>query len=252
MTVAAASTTAAERRPAPTSTVSRRHLYELDVVRGLTMVGVVGVHTISWTTSSASVAAGDLTILLHFTRESFFTLMAFVLIFSFRQRPVPWRRFWAKRFPFVIVPYVVWTAIYLAITKGSWQLVKGQLEAPVLSRRLSPELPGITYIFCWSPCRSICCSRPSAAGAGNPASPRRPHRSAACCCSWSRCRSHNIGPDTGARRANGCGITEIPWSSAISSSSSSVPSLPATSMRCWVLCATTSVLCGRQSPAHLW
>jgi peptidoglycan/LPS O-acetylase OafA/YrhL len=110
-----------ERTPGP-----RRHLYELDVVRGLTMVGVVGVHTISWTTTSSSVAAGAWTILLHFTRESFFTLMAFVLIYSFRQRPVPWRKFWAKRFPFVIVPYVVWTAIYLAITKGTWQLSGGQ------------------------------------------------------------------------------------------------------------------------------
>jgi peptidoglycan/LPS O-acetylase OafA/YrhL len=99
----------------------RRHLYELDVVRGLTMVGVVGVHTMSWTTSPSSVAAGALTILLHFTRESFFTLMAFVLIFSFRQRPVSWRSFWAKRFPFVVIPYVAWTAIYLSITNGFWQ-----------------------------------------------------------------------------------------------------------------------------------
>jgi peptidoglycan/LPS O-acetylase OafA/YrhL len=103
----------------------RRHLYELDVVRGLTMVGVVGVHTISWTTNPSSVAAGALTILLHFTRESFFTLMAFVLIFSFRQRPVSWRAFWAKRFPFVVIPYVAWTAIYLSITRGYWQQTPG-------------------------------------------------------------------------------------------------------------------------------
>jgi peptidoglycan/LPS O-acetylase OafA/YrhL len=123
-----ASTTpvAVTEEPPLTSPSPRRHLYELDVVRGLTMVGVVGVHTISWTTTSSNVAAGAWTILLHFTRESFFTLMAFVLIYSFRQRPVSWRKFWAKRFPFVIVPYVVWSAIYLAITKGTWQLSTGQ------------------------------------------------------------------------------------------------------------------------------
>ncbi len=106
---------------------TRRHLYEMDLVRGLTMVGVIGVHTLSWTTTSSSVAAGGLMILLHFTRESFFTLMAFVLIFSYRQRPVTRRAFWAKRLPLVVVPYVVWTAIYLAITKGSLQLSAGRM-----------------------------------------------------------------------------------------------------------------------------
>jgi peptidoglycan/LPS O-acetylase OafA/YrhL len=121
--------TAPLTRPAPADmgvANPRRHLYELDVVRGLTMVGVVGVHTISWTTTTSNVAAGAWTILLHFTRESFFTLMAFVLIFSFRQRPVTWRTFWAKRFPFVIIPYVAWTAIYLAVTKGTLQLSAGK------------------------------------------------------------------------------------------------------------------------------
>jgi peptidoglycan/LPS O-acetylase OafA/YrhL len=110
-----------EAPPTTTTKASRRHLYELDVVRALTMVGVVGVHTISWTTNPASDSAGALTILLHFTRESFFTLMAFVLIFSYRQRPVTWRTFWAKRFPFVVTPYLAWTAIYLGITNGFWQ-----------------------------------------------------------------------------------------------------------------------------------
>jgi peptidoglycan/LPS O-acetylase OafA/YrhL len=116
--------TASATRPdvvAPPERQQRRHIAELDVVRGVTMVGVIGVHTLSATTGGSDTAAGALTIMLHFTRESFFVLMAFVLVFSFRQRRRPWPAFWRKRFTLVAVPYVTWSAIYLAATKGTMQ-----------------------------------------------------------------------------------------------------------------------------------
>ncbi len=99
----------------------RRHLYELDVVRGVTMVGVVGVHSLSFTTNPTSWSAGAFTIMLHFTRESFFMLMGFVLVFARRDHPTTWGAFWRKRFPLVAVPYVAWSAIYVYWPGGGWK-----------------------------------------------------------------------------------------------------------------------------------
>ncbi|MGT2427081.1 acyltransferase [Amnibacterium kyonggiense] len=88
------------------------HLYEVDVLRILTFVCVIAVHTIS-----SSVEPGDRAMyvslgLFHFTREVFFALTAFVLVYSFQRRPQPMRRFWPRRFLLVGVPYLVWSVLY--------------------------------------------------------------------------------------------------------------------------------------------
>ena len=90
----------------------RQRLWEIDVVRILTFLCVIAVHTISFTA-----AAGDLPLflllgLVHFTRDVFFALTAFVLVYSYLKRPVPMRTFWPRRFLLVGVPYVVWSLIY--------------------------------------------------------------------------------------------------------------------------------------------
>lgn len=89
------------------------HLYEIDVLRVLTFACVIAVHVISH-----SVTAGDRPMfvvlgLVHFTREVFFALTAFVLVYSYQRRPQPMRRFWPRRFLLVGVPYLVWSAIYV-------------------------------------------------------------------------------------------------------------------------------------------
>jgi peptidoglycan/LPS O-acetylase OafA/YrhL len=98
-----------------TTTPTRRggHLYEIDVLRVLTFACVIAVHVISH-----SVTAGDRPMfvvlgLVHFTREVFFALTAFVLLYSYQRRPQPMRRFWPRRFLLVGVPYLVWSAIYV-------------------------------------------------------------------------------------------------------------------------------------------
>jgi peptidoglycan/LPS O-acetylase OafA/YrhL len=48
----------------------------------------------------------------HVSREVFFLLTAFVLTYSYRNRPVRPLSFWRKRFLFVAVPYVAWSVIY--------------------------------------------------------------------------------------------------------------------------------------------
>jgi peptidoglycan/LPS O-acetylase OafA/YrhL len=94
-----------------------RHLYEVDIVRILTFLCVIGVHVTSHTSTSTDVGLYMLLDLLHFTREVFFALTAFVLLYSYEARPVPMRKFWPKRFLLVGVPYLTWSAIYVV---ASW------------------------------------------------------------------------------------------------------------------------------------
>jgi peptidoglycan/LPS O-acetylase OafA/YrhL len=100
-----------ERRASPPT--AKKRLYEIDVVRILTFLCVIGVHTTSHTVASGDVPLHILLALLHFTREVFFALTAFVLVFTYRLRPVPMKKFWPRRFLLVGVPYVVWSAIYV-------------------------------------------------------------------------------------------------------------------------------------------
>jgi peptidoglycan/LPS O-acetylase OafA/YrhL len=90
----------------------RSHLWEIDIVRILTFLCVIGVHTTSHTAASTDLGQYLLLGLLHFTRNVFFALTAFVLVYSYLHRPVPMRRFWPKRFLLVGLPYVAWSIIY--------------------------------------------------------------------------------------------------------------------------------------------
>ncbi|KQS07810.1 hypothetical protein ASG04_11485 [Curtobacterium sp. Leaf183] len=109
----------------PTRTASGRprHLYEVDVLRILTFACVLGVHTTSHTMASDDVGLAGLLALLHFTRLVFFTLTAFVLVYSYAVRPKPMSVFWPKRFLLVGVPYLAWSFVYVA---SAWLLDSGQ------------------------------------------------------------------------------------------------------------------------------
>lgn len=91
----------------------------MDVVRLLTFVCVVGVHSVTSTMSPDSIPTGAFASLLHFTRGTFFILSAFVLCYAQGSTPVRLRRFWPRRFLYVGLPYVVWTVIYWWIALGA-------------------------------------------------------------------------------------------------------------------------------------
>jgi peptidoglycan/LPS O-acetylase OafA/YrhL len=93
-------------------TTTRRYIYEVDVVRVLTFAAVIGVHTVSDTNSSRSVAANALVMLLHFTRAAFFMITGFVLAHQYAGQALALRRFWSRRFLTVGVPYLAWTIVY--------------------------------------------------------------------------------------------------------------------------------------------
>jgi peptidoglycan/LPS O-acetylase OafA/YrhL len=116
--------------PAPTATDATattptrkngrpRHLYEIDVLRILTFACVIGVHTTSHTTPSDNHFYYALLALLHFTRLVFFSLTAFVLVYSYTLRPRPMAQFWPKRFLLVGVPYLAWSVVYVV---SAWLL----------------------------------------------------------------------------------------------------------------------------------
>lgn len=108
---------AADRAPSRPS----RHLHDVDVVRFTTVLGVLCVHATSLMLPSTE-ASGAALAVLHVTREVFLFLSAFVLAYSTRL-PLVARSFWRRRFPLVVAPYAVWSAIYV--------LADGDLGSPV-------------------------------------------------------------------------------------------------------------------------
>lgn len=125
---------------APRSTVQKSsakaaaHLYEVDIVRILTFVCVIAVHTISYSAGAADVGWYGVLALVHFTRNVFFALTAFVLVYSYLRRPKPMRAFWPRRFLLVGVPYVVWSVIYSAAgpLHSGTSLTPGELAVRLL------------------------------------------------------------------------------------------------------------------------
>lgn len=93
----------------------KQHVYPADMVRVLTFACVIAVHTVSTVNDVASVRFGALTMLLHFTREAFFVLTAFVLMHRYRDHAPTTLPFWRRRFLLVGVPYLVWSVIYTGL-----------------------------------------------------------------------------------------------------------------------------------------
>jgi peptidoglycan/LPS O-acetylase OafA/YrhL len=98
--------------PGPAPASDRRHLHEVDLFRLLTFACVIGVHVLSAATTIDNVGSNGGQLLLHFTREAFFTLTGFVLTFQALRRPQRSSAFWRKRIPLVLLPYLTWTVLY--------------------------------------------------------------------------------------------------------------------------------------------
>jgi peptidoglycan/LPS O-acetylase OafA/YrhL len=109
----AATSVGATAAPAEAGGGPRRHLDAVDVVRMVMVSGVIAVHVIGYTTNPNDVLAGAVTNLLHVNREVFFVLSAFVLTYVYgTRRGWSLKKFWAKRYLYVGVPYLTWTVVY--------------------------------------------------------------------------------------------------------------------------------------------
>jgi peptidoglycan/LPS O-acetylase OafA/YrhL len=125
----------------------RRRLYEIDAIRAVTALGVVGVHTISATiilthTDVGQLAQNAAVGALHFTREIFLAITAFVMVYSYINRPFSAKSFWRKRGLGVLLPYAIWSLFYEVVTKPPlppWQWV-GRAVSDILSGAASFQL----------------------------------------------------------------------------------------------------------------
>jgi peptidoglycan/LPS O-acetylase OafA/YrhL len=89
-----------------------KHLDQIDVVRLLTFLAVIGVHSVDFTQSMSSVGAAAVIMLLQFGREVFFALSGFVLVYSAQHRPQRSGAFLRRRMLLLTVPYVAWSLLY--------------------------------------------------------------------------------------------------------------------------------------------
>ncbi len=96
------------------------HLYEIDMMRVLTALGVVGVHVAVFTAYLNTAPLGmhlqyAAVSALHFTREVFVTITAFVMVYTYTRRPFDVGGFWKRRGLGVVMPYIVWSLVYLLL-----------------------------------------------------------------------------------------------------------------------------------------
>ncbi|WP_326836694.1 acyltransferase [Amycolatopsis rhabdoformis] len=105
------------------------HLHQLDLYRVLTFALVIFLHVLGATTFPQDVVSDAIEAPLHFTREAFFALTTFVLVFSARSRPPRPVAFWRRRVPWVAVPYVVWSLLYWGYSLATAEQAVGSVAA---------------------------------------------------------------------------------------------------------------------------
>jgi len=127
MTATTTVTTAPDTRaaagapPAPARTGKRPYLHQVDLIRATTFALVIFVHTLTNTTDEfANVGVNATALLMHCTRNIFFALTGFVLMYQYLGRD-DFRAvdFWRRRMKLVIFPYVLWSVVYWVVM-GMW------------------------------------------------------------------------------------------------------------------------------------
>ncbi|GLV56575.1 acyltransferase [Dictyobacter sp. S3.2.2.5] len=96
----------------------RPYIYELDLLRVVTMLTVIAVHitgisAASINTTTAGLQAQNAVVnLLHVNRSIFMFISAFALVYVYYGKPVQTIQFWKKRSLGILLPYVVWSFLY--------------------------------------------------------------------------------------------------------------------------------------------
>ncbi len=105
----------------PSTPKTRPYLHELDRLRVVTVFSVVAVHVLSKTafldTSLLALQVQNAFVTaFHFTRETFMFVTAFALVYVYYGKPFLPGHFWKRRGLGVVLPYVIWSAIYIWVT----------------------------------------------------------------------------------------------------------------------------------------
>ena len=89
------------------------YLYQLDFVRTITFLLVVFIHTLTNTNDEVDgTVTNAIAMNLHFTRNAFFALTGFVLVYQYRDRKLDPIDFWRRRYKAVGLPFLTWSVFY--------------------------------------------------------------------------------------------------------------------------------------------
>lgn len=107
------------------STVKKGHIPELQLVRAIAIIGVLSVHasasaTIYMKESAYYFFYNLVNIFMRFGTPTFILLSSFVLFYSYYNRPLDKKlvaSFYKRRLLYILVPYVVFSAIYFVYIK---------------------------------------------------------------------------------------------------------------------------------------
>jgi peptidoglycan/LPS O-acetylase OafA/YrhL len=111
-------------------TASAARLRHVDFIRVTAFACVVAVHLAGTINVLDTFAWGGVSYVMHFARYAFICVTAFVLFYGYYRRDERPRVFYRRRFGQVVLPYLIWSAIYLAIVIGesSWRGTGGTIE----------------------------------------------------------------------------------------------------------------------------
>ena len=95
-----------------------QRVYELDLLRSLTALCVITTHVLFFTTVLNHSELGTqmqhaIVTSFHFAREVFMFVTAFALVYVYYGKPFSFKRFWTKRGIGVLLPYCMWSALYV-------------------------------------------------------------------------------------------------------------------------------------------
>lgn len=98
--------------------MSKTHVFELDYMRAIAMLGVIGIHTGAFAVANPEVNVhffGLVDIITRFSVPIFFFISAFGLFINYDfDKPFSYSTFLNRRIHTVLTPYLTWSALYTA------------------------------------------------------------------------------------------------------------------------------------------
>ncbi len=126
---------------------TRSHIYEIDLIRAITVFSVVSLHSIASTqfllADQQSLYIVNLAIhLVHYNREMFMFLTGLVLTYAYFGKPFSAKKFWLRRTLLIFIPYLFWSMVYVWINNRNqdWLSYFSLLGRDVLTGQASYQL----------------------------------------------------------------------------------------------------------------
>jgi peptidoglycan/LPS O-acetylase OafA/YrhL len=114
-----------QRQSSRLKSLVKAHLGEMDYLRAFGLTSIVLIHSISYFFSLpdanllSHTLQGLVVNLLRYGRFVFMFTTGLVFFYSYRARDLDQRRFYGRRLKNLVIPYAVWTALYLFLDRWS-------------------------------------------------------------------------------------------------------------------------------------